>query len=105
MTYRYGGRHDGRSVLLDDECIKCGSFDNKFRYHAYCEGYNFEHLHYACFPCGYNWTGETMDQIRSETGYFGESVEYAMNTDWGAWTSDEDYEDDYEYEPSLSRSY
>lgn len=105
MGYRYGsGRHDGRSVLLDDECIKCGSFDNAFRYHATCERYGVEHLHYDCFTCGFDWTGDTIDQIRSETGYFSKATEYGMSVDWGAWTTD-DYEFEDDYEPSLSRSY
>lgn len=102
-----------RSALLDDECDKCGSFDNSFRFHDWCESNSIEHLHYSCYTCGYSWMGQTVEQIRDATGYFdtySTAVGKATSTDWSDWDaySESEYEDalpDDDYEPSLSRFY
>ena len=106
-----------RSVLLDDECVKCGSFDNSFRFHDWCDLDNAEHLHYTCYTCGYAWAGQTIEQMRSESGYFRsyDDLTYRSLVDDQIWQDEEDAEQEWldsqvesrvdDYEPSLSRYY
>ena len=105
-----------RSVLLDDECVKCGSFDNSFRFHDWCELDNAEHLHYTCYTCGYAWSGETVEQMRDQSGYFDTSWRHGDTWAMDAvWEDEADAEQEWldeqiisrvdEYEPSLARGY
>lgn len=114
MTYKNyveWGTSKHRSALLDDECVKCGSLDNSFRFHDWCDLSDDEHLHYSCYTCGYAWAGQTVEQIRNESGYF-DGYKSAWTAggilsegDWSDWDDDYDYrvaraeadKDEFEY--------
>lgn len=95
----YGYKHNKtRSALLDDECVKCGSFDNTYRFHDWCDLSDIEHLHYSCYACGYAWAGQTIEQMRKESGYFdGYKDTFStmsgmlLEADWSDWDNDLDY--------------
>lgn len=46
---------------INSTCVKCGTYSNPFSYHDSCYSRYGEHLHYSCQRCGYDWTGNTLD--------------------------------------------